>query len=159
MRTSVDLSPLRRSMVGFDRLFDLLESAPRIDSGDGFPPFDLVKDGEDRYRIDLAIAGFKPEQVEVVVHQNQLTVSGKPAEADTEGEYLHRGIAGRSFVRSFALADHIEVDSADFRDGLLSISLRRVVPDEMKPRKIEIHSRASSRPGIADAGSDERAAA
>lgn len=159
MRTDIDLSPFRRSMVGFDRLFDLLESAPRGDSGDGFPPFDLVREGEDRYRIDLAVAGFRPDQIEVIAQQNQLTVSGKQAGTEKEGEYLHRGIAGRSFVRRFPLADYIEVDAADLRDGVLSIALKRVVPDEMKPRKVEIHSRVSSRPGINDAGSDQREAA
>jgi molecular chaperone IbpA len=159
MRTDIDLSPFRRSMVGFDRLFDLLESAPRAEGGDGFPPFDLVKDGEDRYRINLAVAGFAPEQIEVAAHQNQLTISGQPAKTEARGEYLHRGIAGRGFVRSFPLADYIEVESAELRDGVLSIALKRVVPDEMKPRKIEIHSRASSPPGIAQAGSDQREAA
>lgn len=159
MRTDIDLSPFRRSMVGFDRLFDLLESAPRAEGGGGFPPFDLVKDGENSYRINLAVAGFTPEQIEVVANPNQLTVSGKPAEAEPQGEYLHRGIAGRSFVRSFPLADYIEVDSAELRDGVLSIALKRVVPDEMKPRKIEIHSRASSRPGIESAENEQREAA
>ncbi|HJQ16394.1 MAG TPA: Hsp20 family protein [Allosphingosinicella sp.] len=136
MRTNFDFTPYRRSTVGFDRLFNLLETGARED--DGYPPFDILKDGDDTYRITLAVAGFGPEDIEVVAQQNQLTVAGKRSADDRKGEYLHRGIATRPFERRFQLADFIEVGNASFENGLLSISLKRVVPDAMKPRKIEI---------------------
>ncbi|QKR99612.1 Hsp20 family protein [Sphingomonas sp. CL5.1] len=136
MRTAFDFTPYRRSTVGFDRLFNLLESGLRED--DGYPPFDIVREGEDSYRITLAIAGFAPDEIEVVAQQNQLTVTGKRAGDDDQRDYLHRGIATRAFERRFQLADFIEVGQARFENGLLSIELRRVVPEAMKPRRIEI---------------------
>ena len=136
MRTNFDFAPYRRSTVGFDRLFNLLEAGARDD--DGYPPFDIVKEGEDSYRITLAVAGFRPEDIEIVAQQNLLSVTGKRAEDDGKGEYLHRGIAARSFERRFQLADFIEAGDARFENGLLSIALKRVVPEAMKPRKIEI---------------------
>ena len=136
MRTAFDFAPYRRSTVGFDRLFNLLEAGARED--DGYPPFDILKDGEDSYRITLAVAGFRPEDIEVVAQQNQLTVTGKRAEDGGKGEYLHRGIAARAFERRFQLADFIEAGDARFENGLLSIALKRVVPEAMKPRKIAI---------------------
>ena len=142
MRTDFDFAPYRQSTVGFDRIFDLLQSGTR-DTADGYPPFDLLKDGEDGYRIDIAVAGYKPDDIEVVAHQNQLSVTGKRPDHDEKGEYLHRGIAARPFERRFALADFIEVASANFDNGLLSISLKRVIPEEMKPRKIAIGAGAS----------------
>lgn len=138
MRTNFDFAPYRRSTIGFDRLFNLLEAGSRDD--DGYPPFDIVKDGDDSYRITLAVAGFRPDDIEVVAQQNQLTVTGKRAEDDDKGEYLHRGIASRAFERRFQLADFIEAGNARFENGLLSIALKRVVPEAMKPRKIEIGS-------------------
>jgi len=136
MRTNFDFGPYRRSTVGFDRLFNLLEAGARED--DGYPPFDIVKDGEDSYRITLAVAGFRPEDIEVVAQQNLLTVTGKRAEDDGKGEYLHRGIAARPFERRFQLADFVEAGNASFENGLLSIALKRVVPEAMKLRRIEI---------------------
>ncbi len=136
MRTAFDFAPYRRSTVGFDRLFNLLEAGARED--DGYPPFDILKDGEDSYRITLAVAGFRPEDIEVVAQQNLLTVTGKRADDDGQGEYLHRGIAARAFERRFQLADFIEAGDARFEYGLLSIQLKRVVPEAMKPRKIAI---------------------
>jgi len=136
MRTDFDFAPYRRSTVGFDRLFNLLEAGARED--DGYPLFDILKDGEDSYRITLAIAGFRPEDIEVVAQQNQLTVTGKRADDNGQGEYLHRGIATRSFERRFQLADFVEAGDASFENGLLSIALKRVVPEAMKPRRIEI---------------------
>jgi len=144
MRTNFDFSPYRRSTVGFDRLFDLLESGARGDAVESYPPFDIVKEGEDSYRITLAVAGFAPNEIEVIAQQNQLTVTGRRAEEKDAREYLHRGIATRSFERRFQLADFIEVGSAEFSNGLLSIALRRVVPEAMKPRKIEIGSSATT---------------
>jgi molecular chaperone IbpA len=138
MRDTFDFSPFRRSTVGFDRLFDMIESA-RADISDTWPPFNLEKVGEEGYRITLAVAGFRPEEIEVVARQNQLIVTGRREEQDGEDDrYLHRGISGRAFERRFQLADFIEVRSADFENGLLSITLEREVPEEMKPRRIEI---------------------
>ena len=133
----IDLSPYRRSTVGFDRLFNLLETGNVADA-EGYPPFDIVKEGDDSYRITLAVAGFRPDEIDIVAQQNQLSVSGKKAEDKQDTQYIHRGIATRSFERRFQLADFVEVRSANFQDGLLSISLQRVVPEAMKPRKIEI---------------------
>lgn len=144
MRTNFDFTPYRRSTVGFDRLFDLLETGMRGDGPDGYPPFDIARDGEDSYRITIAVAGFRPDDIEVVAQQNQLTITGKRAEGKDQGEYLHRGIAARPFERRFQLADFIEVQSASFENGLLTISLQRVVPEAMKPRKIEIGSGATA---------------
>ena len=136
MRTNFDFAPYRRSTVGFDRLFNLLEAGARDE--DGYPPFDIVKEGEDSYRITLAVAGFAPNEIEIVAQQNQLNVTGKRADDADKGDYLHHGIATRAFERRFQLADFIEVGNARFENGLLSIELKRVVPEAMKPRKIEI---------------------
>lgn len=145
MRTDFDFSPYRRSTVGFDHLFDLLEKGQRSETSDGFPAFDIVRDAEDRFRITLAVPGFKADEIEIVAQQNQLNVAGKPAEEDATRAYLHRGIARRAFERRFQLADYIEVGSASFADGLLNIELSRVVPEAMKPRKIEIGSDPAGR--------------
>ncbi len=136
MRTNFDFAPYRRSTVGFDRLFNLLEAGAREE--DGYPPFDILKDGDDSYHITLAVAGFAPSDIEVVAQQNLLIVTGKRAEDDGKGEYLHRGIAARAFERRFQLADFIEAGDARFENGLLTIALKRVVPEAMKPRKIAI---------------------
>jgi len=143
MRTNFDFAPYRRSTVGFDRLFDLLETDVRGDIADGYPPFDIAREGEDSYRITLAVAGFRPDEIEIVAQQNQLTVTGRRAEDQDEVQYLHRGIAARPFERRFQLADFVEVRSADFENGLLGIALQRVVPEAMKPRKIAIGGAAA----------------
>ena len=148
MRTNVDLTPFRRSTVGFDRLFDLLESGQSPFGGETYPPFDLTSDGEDRYRITLAVAGFKPEEVDITAQQNLLIVSGRKAEQDDKG-YIHHGIATRSFERRFVLGDYVQVKNAEMKDGLLNIELVREIPEEMKPKKIEIGS-GSSRARITD---------
>ena len=138
MRTNFDFTPYRRSTVGFDRLFDLLETGARAD-GDGFPPYDLERLGEDSYRVTLAVAGFSPDEIEITAQQNQLLVAGRKGdEQENDGRYLHRGIATRSFERRFQLADFIEVESANFENGLLMIGLKREVPQAMKPRRIDI---------------------
>ncbi|ATE63175.1 Hsp20 family protein [Rhizorhabdus dicambivorans] len=143
----IDFAPYRRSTVGFDRLFDMLETGPRGDGGEGFPPYDLEKISEDSYRITLAVAGFRPDEIEITAQQNQLIVSGHKADnAEAEPDrYLHRGIATRAFERRFQLADFIEVRSASFENGLLSIALQREVPEAMKPRRIEIGAPANDR--------------
>lgn len=150
MRTSFDFTPFRRSTVGFDRLFDMLETSARPDVAEGYPPFDLARDGEDSYRITLAVAGFHPDEIEITAQQNQLIVSGRKAddgEAE-QGRYLHRGIANRAFERRFQLADFIEVRAATFENGLLSIALKREVPEAMKPRRIEIGAPANDRSSL-----------
>ncbi|QDP18853.1 Hsp20 family protein [Sphingomonas xanthus] len=137
MRSAFDFAPYRRSTIGFDRLFDLLENSSLAASGENYPPFDLIKLDENQYRIDLAVAGFKPGEIDITAQQNQLVVTGKKGE-DGKAEFVHRGIANRSFERRFGLADHIKVASADLQDGLLSIALVREIPEAMKPRKIAI---------------------
>lgn len=138
MRT-YDLSPLFRSTVGFDRMTRLLEAALKADeTGGGYPPYNIEKLGEDQYRVTLAVAGFRAEDIEITALPNQLLVKGKQ-EQEAEGTtFLHRGIAGRAFERRFHLADHIKVTAADLRDGLLHIDLVREVPEAMKPRTITI---------------------
>lgn len=139
MRTNFDFTPYRRSTVGFDRLFDFLESAARSDQGDNYPPFDLEKVGDDSYRITLAVAGFKPEEIDITARQNLLVIAGRKAETrGRDGNYLHMGIATRAFERRFELADFVRVGDADLRDGLLSIELFREIPEAMKPRKISV---------------------
>ena len=140
MRSAFDFAPFRRSTVGFDRLFDMLENSSASQSQENYPPFDLIKLGDNEYRIELAVAGFKPEEIDITAQQNVLIVSGKKAE-DSENrgnDYIYRGIATRSFERRFALADHIQVRGADLKDGLLAIDLVREIPEAMKPRKIDI---------------------
>lgn len=140
MRSAFDFSPYRRSTVGFDRLFDMLENNGG-NGGESYPPFDLIRTGENDYRIELAVAGFKPHEIDITAQQNVLIVSGKKDGSEDEGsDYIYRGIATRSFERRFALADHILVRGADMKDGLLSIELVREIPEAMKPRKIDIGS-------------------
>ena len=139
MRSAFDFAPFRRSTVGFDRLFDMLENSTG-QSQENYPPFDLIKEGENEYRIELAVAGFKPDELDITAQQNVLIVSGRKKEEDDQkgNDYVYRGIATRSFERRFALADHIQVRGADMRDGLLSIDLKREIPEAMKPKKINI---------------------
>jgi len=157
MRTGFDFTPYRRSTVGFDRLFNMLESGLRED--DGYPPFDIVREGEDSYRITLAVAGFRPEDIEIVAQQNQLTVTGKRDDDDGQRDYVHRGIATRAFERRFQLADFIEAGDARFENGLLSVALKRVVPEAMKPRKIEIGSATAANDRIEASKGDSSKAA
>jgi len=140
MRSAFDFAPYRRSTVGFDRLFDMLENSSGARTQENYPPFDLIKLGDNDYRIELAVAGFKPDEIDITAQQNVLIVSGnKGEESDDQGQnYVYRGIATRSFERRFALADHIQVLGADLKDGLLAIELKREIPEAMKPRKIDI---------------------
>ena len=137
MRSGIDFSPFRRSTVGFDRLFDLLESNIPTQTGENYPPFDLIREGDDRYRITLAVAGFRPDEIDITAQQNLLIVSGRKKDEE-DGRYIHRGIATRAFERRFGLADFVQVKNAEMRDGMLSIELVREIPEEMRPRKIEI---------------------
>ena len=134
-----DFTPYRRSTVGFDRLFDMLESATRASSGDNYPPFNIERRGEDAYRVTLAVAGFKPDELDITAQQNLLVVTGKKApEPAGQGQFLHVGIAQRGFERRFELADFVRVSAANLEDGLLIIDLVREVPEAMKPKKISI---------------------
>ncbi len=140
----LDFTPYRRTTVGFDRLFDLLESQVRNNAGDNYPPFNIERTGEDDYRITLAIAGFRPQDIDITAQQNLLTVQGKKREeVDSGNEMLHVGIANRGFERRFELADFVRVDRADLADGLLVIDLVREVPDAMKPKKILVNGQTT----------------
>ena len=157
MRSAFDFSPFRRSTVGFDRLFDMLENSNMGQTQENYPPFDLIKKGENDYSIQLAVAGFKPEEIDITAQQNVLVVTGRKSdETDEDGDFIYRGIANRSFERRFALADHIQVKGADLKDGLLSIELVREIPEAMKPRKINIGG-SQSQPRHDRIGSDQPA--
>jgi molecular chaperone IbpA len=135
----IDLTPYRRSTVGFDRLFDLLEKQARsAGGGDNYPPFNIERRGPDDYRITIAVAGFRSEDLDITAQQNMLVVQGRKRDEVTEGELLHVGIANRGFERRFELADYVRVGNADLADGLLVIDLVREVPEAMKPKKIAI---------------------
>ena len=140
MRT-YDFSPLWRSTVGFDRLFDLAELAQRAGE-DNYPPYNIERLAEDRYQISLAVAGFSADEIAVTAEQNTVTIEGRKAE-NGQREYLYQGISARAFKRQFSLADHVQVKSASFEDGLLRIELFREVPEAMKPRRITINGTAS----------------
>ena len=140
MRT-YDFTPLYRSAVGFDRLAGLLESAARTSQENGWPPYNIETTGENAYRIEIAVAGFKPDELNIEVKENLLTVTGRKTANDDGGEqrnFLHRGLAERDFERRFQLADYVVVKAADLVNGLLSIDLERELPEALKPRRIEI---------------------
>jgi molecular chaperone IbpA len=136
---SVDLTPLYRSAVGFDRLAGLLEAASRAEAPTGYPPYNIETVGENAYRIEIAVAGFKPEELNIEARENTLTVQGKKAANDDSGRrFLHRGLAERDFERRFQLADYVVVTGAALADGLLSVTLERQLPEALKPRRIDI---------------------
>ena len=140
----LDFTPYRRTTVGFDRLFDLLESQVRSNAGgDNYPPFNIERQGEDDYRITLAVAGFRPGDIDITAQQNLLVVQGKKRAESSQGEMLHVGIANRGFERRFELADFVRVEAADMADGLLVIDLVREVPEAMKPKKIHVGGQPS----------------
>jgi molecular chaperone IbpA len=142
MRTTFDFAPLWRSTIGFDHLADLVDSTLRQAGEDHYPPYNIERTSEDRYRISLAVAGFGPDDIAVTAEQNALTIEGRKPEK-AAGEYLYQGIAARPFRRVFNLADYVQVMEASFRDGLLIIDLVREVPEAMKPRRIRIGSGGS----------------
>jgi len=139
MRTAYDFSPLSRSSIGFDHIFNLLENAARIPVSETWPPYDIEKAGQDQYRITMAVAGFSPQELNLTAEPNLLIVSGRMP-ADEGVQYLHRGIPASSFERRFELADYVQVRSARLENGLLTIELVREVPEEMKPRRIEVQA-------------------
>ncbi len=135
---SYDLTPLYRTTVGFDRMFDLLDNLGKSEAS-GYPPYNIERVDEDRYRVTLAVAGFSEADLEIELHENTLKIVGARPEIDEGRTYLHQGIAGRSFERRFQLADHVKIDGATLVNGLLNIELRREIPEAKKPRKIEIN--------------------
>ncbi|MFZ5670342.1 MAG: Hsp20 family protein [Pseudomonadota bacterium] len=143
MRT-IDFSPLYRSVVGFDRLAALLDAAASQDSAAGYPPYNIERTDENAYRIEIAVAGFRPEELTVDVKENLLTVAGRKAANDEPRKFLHRGLAERNFERRFQLADYVVVEGADLSDGLLAISLKRELPEALKPRSIAIGTGGST---------------
>ena len=138
--TTYDFAPLFRTAIGFDRLARLMDTATSNADASTYPPYNIEKTGEDTYRLTMAVAGFRPEELDLVVKENTLVVSGKVNSDGQKSEMLYRGIAGRAFERRFVLADHIVVDGADLQNGLLHVGLKRVVPEALKPRRIEIGS-------------------
>ena len=138
---TLNLNPLFRTAIGFDRLARMLDSAQTADVS--YPPYNIERTGEDSYRLTMAVAGFGPDDIELTVKDNALFVAGRVAQAGN-GEVLYRGIAGRPFERRFVLADHIVVEGADLQNGLLHVALKRVVPEALKPRRIEIGSNSQA---------------
>jgi molecular chaperone IbpA len=142
MRT-IDFSPLYRSVVGFDRLAGLLETAT-AEAATGYPPYNIERTDENAYRVEIAVAGFRPEELNIEVKENLLTVQGRKAANDDPRVFLHRGLAERNFERKFQLADYVLVTDANLADGLLSISLKRELPEALKPRRVEITTNAAA---------------
>jgi molecular chaperone IbpA len=140
--TTFDFAPLFRTAIGFDRLARLMDTAASAPEASSYPPYNIEKTGDDTYRLTMAVAGFRPEELDLVVKDNTLVVSGKVTSEGQKGELLYRGIAGRAFERRFVLADHIVVDGADLQNGLLHVGLKRVVPEALKPRRITIGGNA-----------------
>ena len=143
MRT-IDFSPLYRSVVGFDRVAGLLEAAAANNTDAGYPPYNIERTDENAYRVEIAVAGFRPEELNVEVKENVLTVQGRKTANDDQRRFLHRGLAERNFERRFQLADYVVVTDANLSDGLLSISLKREIPEALKPRRIEITAGAAT---------------
>ncbi len=151
-----DFTPYRRSTVGFEHLFELLERQGRNQGNDNYPPFNIERRSEDEYRITLALAGFRPEDLDITAQQNLLTIAGKKHDDGPEAaDMIHVGIANRGFERRFELADHVRVENADLVNGLLTIDLVREVPEAMKPKKISVNGQANLE--IVDSGKDDTA--
>ncbi|MFN4328061.1 MAG: Hsp20 family protein [Limnobacter sp.] len=136
---TIDLTPLYRSTIGFDRMASILDAALRADNSNGYPPYNIEVVEENRYQISLAVAGFEEQELEIEVEGGVLTVRGRKAD-DENKRYLHKGIAFRSFERKFNLADHVQVEGAALKNGLLVVELLKVIPDQMKPRRVPIGS-------------------
>jgi molecular chaperone IbpA len=157
---STEINPLYRTLVGFDRIASLMDQAARLDAAPGYPPFNIEQVDEDSFRIELAVAGFAQDDLAIEFKQNSLTVSGQRKQPEAQRNFLHRGIAERSFERRFGLADHVRVAGAKLEHGLLTIELVRELPEIMKPRKIEISGAPTSKakPKVVDAANETEAA-
>lgn len=157
---STELNPLYRTLVGFDRIANLMDQASRLDAAPGYPPFNIEQIGEDQFRIELAVAGFSQDDLSIEFKQNSLIVSGQRQPAETQRNFLHRGIAERSFERRFGLADHVRVAGAKLEHGLLTIDLVRELPEILKPRKIEIGAATApkAKPKAVEAANETEAA-
>lgn len=136
-----DFAPLFRTAIGFDRLARLVDTLPQ--DAAAYPPYNIERTGEDTYRLSLAVAGFSADDIELTVKENSLWVTGRAAEDSANGEFLHRGIAARAFSRRFALADHMVVENADLTNGMLHVTIKRVVPEALKPRRVAINSNSA----------------
>lgn len=147
---TLDFAPLFRTAIGFDRLARLADSMQEATAAQTYPPYNIERTGEDSYRLTMAVAGFSQDELEMVVRDNTLLISGRVKAEENKGEVLYRGIAGRAFERRFALADHIVVEGAELTNGLLHVGLKRVVPEALKPRRIEIGSAPAQRAVIAN---------
>lgn len=141
-----DLTPLYRSTVGFDRLAGMLDQMPNVEANSGYPPYNIERQSDNEYRITMAVAGFGQDELNIEVKENALTVSGKKVEvSETDGKYLHQGIAARSFERRFQIADYVEVSGASLENGLLHIDLKREIPEAMKARTIKISGQSAKK--------------
>ena len=154
---TIDFAPLFRTAIGFDRLARLVDTAASGQEAQTYPPYNIEKTGDDTYRLTVAVAGFSPEDLDITVKDNMLLVSGRSANDGQKAEVLYRGIAGRAFERRFVLADHIVVEGANVEHGLLHVGLKRVVPEALKPRRIEVN--ASVQPVLANDSAETAKAA
>ena len=154
-----DFAPLFRTAIGFDRLARLADAAQDAPAAQSYPPYNIERTGDDSYRLTMAVAGFAQDDLEMTVKENTLVIAGRVQSEAAKGEVLYRGIAGRAFERRFVLADHIVVDGAELLNGLLHVGLKRVVPEALKPRRIQIGSAAQATPVIANDSQDAAQAA
>ena len=145
-----DFTPLYRSTVGFDRLFDAFDRQSETESAPGWPPYNIERVAEDAYRISVVVAGFAPDEIELIQHENDLIVSGRKKVVEQSAQYLHRGIANSAFKHSFNLAEHVKVLNANLENGVLTIALKREVPEALKPRRIDISSNSSPQTIVQD---------
>ena len=152
--TTLDFAPLFRTAIGFDRMARLANSVPDAASAQSYPPYNIERTSDDTYRLTMAVAGFSENELELLVRENTLVITGRAKGEENTGEVLYRGIAGRAFERRFALADHIVVDGAELKNGLLHVGLKRVVPEALKPRLIAIGA-GSATPTIANDGTSD----
>ncbi len=157
--TTFDFSPLLRTAIGFDRLARLVDTAASSTEATGYPPYNIERLADDAYRLTMAVAGFRPEELDIVVKENTLLVSGRPVAETQKNEVLYRGIAGRAFERRFVLADHMVVDGADLTNGLLHIGLKRIVPEALKPRRIAVSTDSAAQPAISNDSAPQAQAA
>ncbi len=142
--TTFDFAPLFRTAIGFDRLARMVDNASSAPEATAYPPYNIERTGDDTYRLTMAVAGFRPDELDIVVKENTLLITGRVTNDAPKTEVLYRGIAGRPFERRFVLADHIVVEDADLRDGLLHVGLKRVVPESLKPRRVAIGGSAAA---------------